>query len=58
MANIPYSGMMFQLQDQFDYNQNYRKSLLRMVRFNSLLNTKFWLTASVGVDVPYNDLNF
>ena len=29
-----------------------------MVRFNSLIYTKFWLSASVGVDAPNNDLNF
>ena len=28
------------------------------MRFYSLIYTKFWLSASVGVDAPYNDLNF
>ena len=48
---------MFLLQEQLDYDNEYRSQLLRMVRYNSLNYVPYWLSASIGADVPLNDLN-
>ena len=53
---VLFPAQMFMLQDQLIYSIDYQQSLHRMVRYNSLIYVPHFLSSTIGVDAPINDL--
>ena len=58
MANGLYSNVMFAFQDVLEYDADTVAGLRRFVVFNVLFYVPHFLSAGVGADAPFNDLQF
>ena len=56
MPSILYPAKMYAFSAQTAYDDNTIQKLERMNKFNALFYVNKWLSASVGADAPFNDL--
>ena len=54
--SVLYLAQMIMLQDQLKYSIDYQQGLNRMVRYNSLIYLPHFLSSTIGVNAPINDL--